>query len=38
LGLCNTPEEAIRIVLAVAAGELPEDELADWFRERLAKD
>jgi death-on-curing protein len=30
-----TPEEAIRIVLALSAGELPEDELADWFRQRL---
>ena len=30
------PQEAIRIVLALAAGELTEDELADWFRERLS--
>ena len=27
------PQEAIRIVLALAAGELTEDELADWFRQ-----
>ena len=26
------PEEAIRTVLALAAGELSEEELADWFR------
>ena len=30
-----TREEAIRIVLALAAGELSEDELADWFRQRI---
>lgn len=34
--LIYRPDEAIRIVLALAAGELSEDELADWFRERLA--
>jgi death-on-curing protein len=28
--------EAIATVLALAAGELPEDELADWFRQHLA--
>lgn len=28
-------EDAIRTVLALAAGELEEDELADWFRERM---
>lgn len=27
--------EAINIVLALAAGELSEDELADWFRQRV---
>lgn len=27
-----TPEDAIRTVLALAAGELSEAELADWFR------
>lgn len=32
-----TPEEAIRVVIALASGELSEDELAGWFRERLAK-
>ena len=31
-----TAEDAIRAVLALAAGELGEDELADWFRERVA--
>jgi death-on-curing protein len=30
-------EEAIAIVLALAAGELTEEELADWFREHLAR-
>lgn len=29
------PEDAIRTVLALAAGELAEDELADWFRTRI---
>ena len=28
--------DAVRIMLALAAGELSEAELADWFRERLA--
>ena len=27
--------EAINIVIALAAGELSEDELADWFRQRV---
>lgn len=31
-----TEREAIAAVLALAAGELSEDELADWFRQRLA--
>lgn len=31
-----TAEEAIRTVLALAAGELTEDELAEWFREHSA--
>ena len=31
-----TDEEAIMITLALAAGELSEDDLADWFRERIA--
>lgn len=30
-----SPEDAIRTVLALAAGELDEEELADWFRERI---
>jgi death-on-curing protein len=30
-------EEAIAMVLALAAGELTEDELADWFREHSAR-
>lgn len=30
------PEDAVRAVLALAAGELDEAELADWFRQRLA--
>lgn len=31
-----TPGEAITAMLALAAGELGEAELADWFRQRLA--
>jgi death on curing protein len=31
-----TPQDAIDTMIALAAGELSEDELADWFRERLA--
>lgn len=34
--LSFTPREAIDIVLALAAGDLSEDELANWFRQRLA--
>lgn len=30
-------DDAIRTVLALAAGELSEEELADWFRRRLAE-
>jgi death-on-curing protein len=30
-----TPEDAIRAMLALAAGELSEQEMADWFRQRL---
>jgi len=30
------PEEAIRMVLALASGALSEGEVADWFRERLS--
>jgi death-on-curing protein len=29
--------DAIRTVLALAAGELSEDEMADWFRKRVKK-
>ena len=29
------PEDAIRTMLALAAGELGEEELAQWFRERV---
>jgi len=35
VALVFEPAEAIAIVLALAAGELSEDELADWFRERI---
>lgn len=31
------PDDAIRTVLALAAGELNEEEMADWFRERVEK-
>ena len=34
--LSFAPEDAIRTVLALAAGELSEEELADWFRTRIA--
>ncbi len=30
-----TPREAIAVVLSLAAGELNEQELADWFRQRV---
>jgi death-on-curing protein len=33
-----TPEDAIATVLALAAGELSEEELADWFRQHVATD
>jgi death-on-curing protein len=33
-----TPAEAIETILALAAGELREDEMADWFRRHLAQD
>jgi len=35
LALRFAPEDAIRAMLALAAGELSEEELADWFRERV---
>ena len=31
------PTDAIKTVLALAAGDLSEDELADWFRTRLVR-
>ena len=34
--LAFAPRDAIDIVLALAASELSEDELADWFRQHLA--
>jgi death-on-curing protein len=34
--LAYSPEDAIHTVLALAAGELSEEELADWFRKRIA--
>jgi death-on-curing protein len=34
--LSFTPREAIDTVLALAASEITEDELADWFRQHLA--
>lgn len=30
-----SPEDAIRVVVALAAGEVDEDALADWFRQRV---
>ncbi|WP_294120367.1 type II toxin-antitoxin system death-on-curing family toxin [Sphingomonas sp.] len=36
IGLGFSREAAIQAMLALAAGELSEDELADWFRERIA--
>jgi death on curing protein len=35
--LTFTAEAAIAVVLALAAGDLTEEELADWFRTRLAR-
>lgn len=35
--LSYTVEDAIAAVLALAAGELAEDELADWFRTRVVR-
>jgi death on curing protein len=32
-----TPDDAIMTVLALAAGELSEDELADWFRGHVSQ-
>ena len=36
VSLSFTPDEAIATVLALAAGELSEEEMADWFRTHLA--
>ncbi len=36
--IAYAPDAAIRMVLALAAGELTEDELTDWFRQHLASD
>jgi death-on-curing protein len=38
LALRFAPEDAIRAMLALAAGELGEEELADWFRERMVEE
>jgi len=37
-GVAVGERDAIAAVFALAAGELSEDELADWFRERLVSD
>jgi death-on-curing protein len=36
--LSFTPADAIAAMLALAAGELAEDEMADWFRRHLVQD
>ena len=38
VSLAFDEHEAIATVLALAAGDLPEDELADWLRQHLATD
>lgn len=35
VALAFAPEDAIRTMVALAAGELGEEEMADWFRERV---
>jgi death-on-curing protein len=35
--LAYTPEDAIQAMLSLAAGELSEDQMAEWFRQRVAK-
>jgi len=35
LALRFAPEDAIRAILALAAGELGEEAIADWFRQRV---
>lgn len=36
VAIAFAPEDAIATMLALAAGELPEEQLADWFRGHLA--
>ncbi len=36
MAIAFKPDDAIKMVLALAAGKLSEDELADWFRLHLA--
>ncbi|WEK47949.1 MAG: type II toxin-antitoxin system death-on-curing family toxin [Candidatus Andeanibacterium colombiense] len=36
VALAFEPHDAIRTVLALAAGELSEEELADWFRQHVS--
>jgi death-on-curing protein len=35
VALAYTPEDAIQAMLSIAAGELSEDQMADWFRQRV---
>ena len=35
LALRFAPEDAVRVMLALAAGELGEEAIADWFRQRV---
>jgi death-on-curing protein len=35
IGIDFTPDQAIKTVLALAAGKLSEEQLADWFRQRM---
>jgi death-on-curing protein len=35
VALAYTPEDAIQAMLSLAAGELTEDQMADWFRQRV---
>jgi death-on-curing protein len=35
VALAYTPEDAIQAMLSLAAGELSEDQMADWFRQRV---
>ena len=37
IALRFAPKDAIRAMLALAAGELSEEELAEWFRERVGE-